>query len=284
LKNDLEYMTNIYVPIRAYGDFTITTAVVKNHFEQKLPVILPGYMKTLYNALNAGDYYDIVDEINLEKSPIFFELHKIKSLEGGVRLIKETALINSHLNRKENYLFDYDSSRINIFFRQFSYPARHLNIYEAKIALLEKYLPKREVPLSSPQVNFSAVKKAIFFPGSRKRSKVIADTLIKAILSSGMFSDIKLSYHSSENPPEGAIVFDNSEELKNIMLAHDFILSADSLPLHMAYYFNIPHFCIYNDLLNKQWLTPYMEENDYYTLYSGDANTALKEIKTKLAG
>jgi len=277
-------MSNIYVPIRAYGDFTITSAVVKNHFAGKVPVILPGYMKILYKALDAGEYYDIVDEIDLKISPLFFELHKIKSPGDAIRMVKEALLINHHLNRKENYLFDYDSSRLNIFFKQFSYPAKHTNMYQAKIALFEKYLTKKAEPGLPAFIDSSAIKKAVFFPGSRKKVKIIDKPLIDAILNSGIFKSIELCYHKSENPPEGAIVFEDSEQLKNIMLGHDFILSADSLPVHMAYYFNIPHFCIYNDLLNKQWITPYMEDNNSYLLYNGDINAAINTLKTNLAG
>lgn len=275
-------MSNIYVPIRAFGDFTITTAVVKNHFSGKLPVILPAYLKDLYNILDAAEFYDVVDEIALQRSPAFFELHKIKTPAEVVRLIREILFINSYLNHKDNYLFDYSNKRLNIFLKHFSYPAKDGNIYRAKINLLEKYLPKKEATETVFAKN-DGNKKVIFFPGSRKASKVINPQLVDAIVTAGIFSDIKLAYHQSENPPPGALVFSDFQFLKNIVLGYDLVISADSLPLHMAYYFNIPHFCIYNDYLNMPWLTPYIEDNHYYTVYTGNTSDTVNNIKSKLA-
>src|ERR1700742_15024 len=120
-------MSNIYVPIRAFGDFTITTAVVKNHFEGKLPIILPEYLKELYDVLGASAYFTLVDEIPLERSPAFFELHKVKKPADVIRLIKEVLFINRYLNHRDNYIFDYSNKRLNIFFKRFMYPAKSGN-------------------------------------------------------------------------------------------------------------------------------------------------------------
>lgn len=275
-------MSNIYVPIRAFGDFTITTAVVKNHFSGRLPVILPAYLKDLYNILDADECYNIVNEIDLKRSPAFFELHKIKTLPEAMRLVREILFINSYLNHKDKYLFDYSNKRLNIFFKHFLYPSKEGSIYRAKIGLLEKYLPKKGT--ANPVfAKHSAGKKVIFFPGSRKASKVVAPQLVDAIINSGMFNDIKLAYHQSENPPSGAIVFNDFQFLKDIIVGYDLVISADSLPLHMAYYFNIPHFCIYNDYLNTPWLTPYIEDNHYHTVYTGNIPDTVNDINNKLA-
>jgi ADP-heptose:LPS heptosyltransferase len=273
-------MSNIYLPIRAFGDFTITTAVVKNHFDDKLPIILPAYLKDLYNILDASECYTIVDELALERSPAFFELHKVKTPADMMRLVKEVLFINKHLNHRDNYLFDYSNKRLNIFFKHFLYPAKEGNIYSAKIALLEKFLPKKEV---KPDIKTSELKSVIFFPGSRKASKVIVPALVDAIIHSGLFGNIELAYHQSEDPPQGAIVFNDFKKLKELVISHDMVISADSLPVHMAYYFNVPHFCIYNDHLNLPWLTPYIEEREYHTVYTGNLQSTVNDIKQKLA-
>jgi hypothetical protein len=275
-------MSNIYVPIRAFGDFTITTAVVKNHFEGKLPIILPGYLKELYDVLGASDYFTLVDEIPLKRSPAFFELHKVKKPADVLRLIREVLFINRYLNHRDHYLFDYSNKRLNIFFKHFSYPAKSGNIYQAKIDLLQKFLPEKEAT-EVPLTKTGEFKKAIFFPGSRKASKAIDPLLVDAIVNSGMFDKVELSYHKSEEAPPGAIIFDDFELVKELIMGHDLVISADSLPLHMAYYFNKPHFCIYNDLLNSYWLTPYIRDKSYYTVCNGTIQDTLNDIKRKLA-
>src|ERR1700756_2906960 len=213
-------MSNIYVPIRAFGDFTITTAVVKNHFDEKLPIILPAYLKDLYNILGASEYYTIVDEIMLERSPAFFELHKIKGPSDVIRLMKEVLFINKHLDHKNNYLFDYDSKRLNIFFKHFLYPEKGGNIYRAKIKLLEDFLTEKKASTTPVSENGDR-KKAIFFPGSRKASKVVNPKLVGAIVNSGGFESIDLCYHASEDPPPGAIVFKDFEKLKKLVTGYD---------------------------------------------------------------
>jgi len=171
-------MTDIYVPIRAFGDFTITTAVIKNHFSEKLDIILPNYLSKLYDVINGSDYYNIVDVIDINRSPAFFELHKIKKAGDIMRLVHEILLINKHLKRQKNYLFDYRNRRLNIFGKNFKYPVSSGNIYRAKIELLEGSLNKKDADqIIYPDSKIA--KKVIIFPGSRKISKVINAEVVK---------------------------------------------------------------------------------------------------------
>jgi ADP-heptose:LPS heptosyltransferase len=275
-------MSNIYVPIRAFGDFTITTAVIKNHFSGKLDIILPDYLRELYDVLDGDEYYNIVDVIDINRSPAFFELHKIKSARDLLRLTREVIAINKHLKRQHKHLFDYRNRRLNIFFKDFIYPESTGNIYQSKIRLLERFLEKRDAKQIINADSYN-VKKAIIFPGSRKRSKVVDAELVKKIMGSGMFNTIDIAYHKDEHPLDGAIIFNDFKGLKSLVLAHDLIISADSLPLHLAYFFNKAHFGIYNECLNEQWLTPYVEDRKYYTVYAGNADVAFGDIKNKLA-
>lgn len=275
-------MSEIYVPIRAFGDFTITTAVIKNHFTGKLDIILPNYLSELYTVLNGDDYYNIVDVIDMNRSPAFFELHKVKKAGDLLRLRREVITINKHLKRQHKHLFDYRNRRLNIFFKKFTYPVSTGNIYRAKINLLNSTLTTKP----ADQINYTGVaevKKAVIFPGSRKRSKIVDIDLVRKIISSGLFNSIDYAYHQSEEPLDGAIVFHDFAGLKDIVLNYDLIISADSLPLHLAYFFNKPHFGIYNDYLNTQWLTPYIEEKKYHTVYTGNVEGTFADIKNKLA-
>lgn len=275
-------MSEIYVPIRAFGDFTITTAVIRNHFSGKLDIILPHYLNDLYKVLNGDEYYNIVDVIDMNRSPAFFELHKVKKAGDLLRLRREVLTINRHLKRQHKHLFDYRNRRLNVFFKKFIYPASTGNIYKAKINLLNSTLAAKP----AGQINYSdikGIKRAIIFPGSRKRSKIVDAELVRKIIGSGLFNSMDYAYHQSEDPLEGAIVFNDFAGLKEIILNYDMILSADSLPLHLAYFFNKPHFGIYNNYLNVQWLTPYIEEQKYYTVYTGDVEGAFTDIKNKLA-
>lgn len=274
-------MTDIYVPIRAFGDFAITTAVVKNHFAEKPDIILPGYLRKLYDALDGDKYYNIVDTMNINTSPAFFELHKIRTAKQMLRLTNEVLLINKHLKRKHRHFFDYRNRRLNIFLKRFTYPDINGNIYTAKIELLGRYLKKKAAAdIVYPRIN--TVKRAIIFPGSRKAIKVVDTALVKKILGSGLFETIDYAYHESENPLDGSILFSDITGLKEIIMNYDIIISADSLPIHLAYFFNKPHFCIYNDLLGGKWLTPYMLENQFYTVYAGNAENTFRDIKNKL--
>jgi len=275
-------MTDIYVPIRAFGDFTITTAVVKDHFAEKLDIILPSYLRKLYDVLDGDRYYNIVDTIDMHTSPSFFEIHKIRTARGLVRLTNEMLVINKHLKRKHHHFFDYRNRRLNIFLKRFTYPDITGNIYTSKTELLGRYLKRRTTDdVVFPEMKIA--KRAIFFPGSRKAIKVIDGVLAKKIIQSGLFETIDYAYHESENPLEGAIIFNDVAGLKEIIMDYDVIIGADSLPIHLAYFYNKPHFCIYTDFLEGKWLTPYMQEKQYYTVYKGNAEETFRDIKNKLA-
>ena len=62
--------------------------------------------------------------------------------------------------------------------------------------------------------------------------------------------------------------YDTFNQLALLIQDYDFIISSDSLPVHMAYYFNKPHWVIYNKKVNTEWLTPYCIEHKTYSLFN----------------
>ena len=93
-------MSLIYLPIRAFGDFIITASVLKDNFINKVPVILPDYLKELYFAIGSDRYFNVVNTIGFKNQPAFFELYKVKDFKNLKRLLNDIWIIRSSLNKK----------------------------------------------------------------------------------------------------------------------------------------------------------------------------------------
>jgi ADP-heptose:LPS heptosyltransferase len=114
------------------------------------------------------------------------------------------------------------------------------------------------------------LKKIIVFPDSRKKEKSFPETLNQKIIKGLNNIQVQIAKFGKENNVDGSkdiIYYDNFSQLAQLIKNTDFIISSDSLPAHLAYYFNIPHWIIYNKKVNTEWLTPYCKENHNYSLF-----------------
>lgn len=272
----------IYIPIRALGDFIISAAVVKNHFVEKIPVLLPPYLTALFNATHSEDYFNVIGEANFGDQSAFFELYKIRDSKNLTRLINDLRTMHLITNKKNTYLLDYRSRRISFLNAKLRWPVFDQNIYQGKFNMFaEFYEPKQNAINNHISFEYTTRSKILVLPGSRLPMKRINTQLLKNIIDS--FNHLQIDVAEFGNPlgheNEKVIHYSNFDHLINLINAYDLIISAESLPFHLAYYLNKPHFVIYNESkhFKQTFITPFMLQSKYFETFTGNNHNQIIE-------
>ncbi|RTL55842.1 MAG: hypothetical protein EKK39_02185 [Sphingobacteriales bacterium] len=273
-----------YLPIRAFGDFVISASIISKGTYQRIPIILPNYLSELFYELNCTKYFYIERVIPMNEYHKLFQLYKIKSLSDIINLKHEIKIIKKCLLKEDTYLLDFRSKRLSVILPgyNFIYPGIYRNIYIEKNDLFSDF--SLNTFNSSYRISYlnKKIHSIYIFPGSRQGYKVIHPKLLKELVKffSSLNLKVKVFIHINENFDfSEAIKFKNFQELTVIISECEFMISADSLPVHLAYYFDKPHFVIFNTSPNTNWITPYMTLFDAFATYNGNINAILSSIK-----
>ena len=273
-------MDTIYLPIRAFGDFTISAAVLKKSGAEKIPILLPKYLIELFNALEGENIFHVVDIIQLDKYHKLFQLRKVTSVKVFRELLFEIKTLKKSLHKKNRYLLDYRSKRARILSNKLYFPALKDNIYHAKAALFAKHFNINADVIYVPQKKIQ-VKNIVLFPGSRLASKALSDELVACIFSAlkEQGFNVTIVYHESEKTLlKDVDYFKNFTALKKLVMSADLVISADSLPLHIANFFDKFHFVIYNGHGNYRWETPSTRYYNSSAVYLNNKEEVVKNI------
>jgi len=270
----------IYLPIRAFGDFTISAAIIKKNHTEKVPVLLPEYMTGLFNALDCNNFFEIADVLKLGHYSKLFQLKKIRNFQDLYSVYEDVRIIKSNINRNCSYLLDYKDARSRLFGSNLGYPGLGENIYTSKREFFSKYFKiSGELPVIVNEKK--EIKNVMLFPGSRLLSKALNDDLVVAIsneLKSHGYT-VKTMYHESEKTLLKDVGFFKSfSELRSLVVNADFIVSADSLPIHVSYYFDRLHFVICNNQQNSKWETPFIRYHHSSAVYTNSNVEVVKKI------
>lgn len=281
----------VYLPIRNLGDFMITASVVKNNATKKVPIILPNYLVDIFSAIKGEQYFDVVGRINYQSQPAFFEFYKVKDLKNLKRLFTDIQVISAFAKPRDRFfLLDYRSRRLFFTKASFMWPSVKQNIYDGKLALLgeNNFLNSAEGKKETIQpISQGANTRLLILPDSRIASKKINDSLVKKITADLSNEHTQVAYFSNSKVPANALQYANFEELISLISAYDLIISAESLPYHLANYLNKPHFVIYNESRHykSNFMTPFMLQHNYYAMYDGkNSDEIVQKLSSILFG
>ena len=224
----------------AYGDFVVDayfSMLIKNS-----KLLCPSYLKTLADALNFPcdqiEYFDLEGII----PPDAFNI-KRQGLKNAVDSLLQLKSALMHYCNEEFILFNSYDVRWRFVnpTKQFrAVRGRRENIYEA-------YYKKFALADDFNRVKFKAPKKISIFPDSRQEQKCIPISMVIALqhalhelgIESKVISnrDIQgpLTIATNVSTLEGLIA-----EIKNA----DFVITADSLPMHLARFYGVPEWVI----------------------------------------
>jgi hypothetical protein len=267
-------MRSIYLPIRSFGDFIITASVVKSHFTHQIPIIIPDYMTDIFEAINGNKYFEPTRTISYKNQPAFFEMYRVKDIANISRLIKDVLTLQAFVNKSDKYILDYSSRRITFTGGRFVWPSRNENIYTAKSALLRnENLIGRQNQDIIKRIPDTKIEKVIIIPDSRISEKSIHISIVSSIMDAFKPIEFKIAKFSTEHSTDNNVItYSNFRELIQLISSADLVISAESLPYHLANFLNKPHFVIYNKSrhFKSTFMTPYMLSKQCYTTYAGN--------------
>jgi ADP-heptose:LPS heptosyltransferase len=115
--------------------------------------------------------------------------------------------------------------------------------------------------------------KVLIFPDSRKKHKVIKEETMRQLsinltnlnveFKIAKFGQINNEYSFLKNQ----IVYRDFKELILLISECDFVISSDSVPVHIAEFLGKQHVILYNDKINYNWLTPFAKKHHMYTTF-----------------
>ena len=263
------------VALRSYGDYVVLlSSIITSSSLHNYKIYASEHLKKLHEAIFKNNKIELDIEfidfgIKFGIFPLFTNKHffskgSFKAL-GQLKLflnnkfIKETIFLEQ--KKRSFFVNVFTGNKINYIHSGSS------NIYTSYFNFFNGE-QKTDTLFSRERINN---KKILLFPDSRKKEKELPKELITKIkngINNKNIEIAKFGKNSSLKNNEGFVYYNNFSQLALLIQNSDFIISSDSLPLHMAYYFNTPHWVIYNNKVNTEWLTPYCMEHNTYSLFN----------------
>lgn len=115
------------------------------------------------------------------------------------------------------------------------------------------------------------ITRVLITPGSRKSGKALPKVLVNALRSDWEKQGIQVTVAglpAEMSAYDGKLdAYSSFVELLSFLKEADMVLSADSLPVHLAALMGKPHHIYYNSKVNHPWLTPYAGLHEAYTSF-----------------
>lgn len=250
--------------LRAYGDFVIFLhALTKSPKKEQYSIVASKHLQPLYDAIKT---FYLLENIQIEF--VNFELDK-----GQLRLftnkhflstqtIKELRAIKSYLKKHPNQTgIDYveQDKRMGLFNlltgNSFQYILGKQEVYKS----YDRFFENTD---SSSKIVAGSLKNILIFPDSRLPKKDIPASVLQNITAILEEKDkhIQLAKFGT--------TYTNFKELVKLIHEADYIIGADSLPIHLAALMKKPHFILYADGLTQHFKTSYAEKENSFGVFT----------------
>jgi ADP-heptose:LPS heptosyltransferase len=245
-----------FISLKAYGDFIILLNTLKCTENYEYSIVAGQHLKDLYDSLDCNFNIKFLNTGN--SLPAIYD---IKDCGLAQSLSSFVSVRNEFLNRlnlnTDKLVFDSIGFREFLLgrnFHCFAINKENTNIYQNYFdffGLRSKCVIQKRI----------SNKKVYIFPESRVTSKSISEnnvrTLAKKLLSLNLEPIVVRFNRSSISPLiySSCLLYHDFYSLTSIIRSGGLIISCDSLPAHLAEYYNLPIFVL-NNFPNKYWL-PY---------------------------
>jgi ADP-heptose:LPS heptosyltransferase len=261
------------VVLRSYGDYVILLNSLRNTtIKQPIHLIVSSHLQLLHDALKL----DFPNNIHISFANFTIQNGILSFFTNkhffSLATIKELISLRQYFKNKknENYFIEH---RQKSFLLQFFLAIKLKFIYSKDNVYncFNNFFEVQPVLNEHQSFTLNSSSTVIIFPDSRKRNKIIDEktisTLVMALDQKGVQYKIATFSAGIENKKEmlNEISYSNFIDLVEIIKKADFIISSDSLPVHIAELYHKPHWILYNHKINTNWLTPSSSSLNYYS-------------------
>lgn len=275
--------------LRAYGDFVIAIrAILFSPQPADTKIIASIHFKPLFEAINTVmdlsplniEFQDF--GINQTQLNFFTNRHFVNSSTvKQLKIIKKYILENSGENGIEDYE-DYveQSSRL----KAFEFITKHkFTPIVTKAKVYNEYARFFNPKFKEIEYKIQPEGKILILPDARIQKRNLPQELVQEIisLSNDKNYNVQVAYFKkvSQVNKHGKAetvqfktdlifsqkVYNNFSELIQLIQAADFVIGADSLPIHLSNLLQKPHFILYPNVVSKAFFTPFAIQHKYYS-------------------
>jgi ADP-heptose:LPS heptosyltransferase len=264
-------MHRIFV-LRAYGDFTILLqAFLRSNKKSQYKLVVSSHLQPLFISLQQFVNFDALqiefEDFGIDKTLLRFFTNKFLF---SPNCFKELQLIKAYLKANPNcggqdYL--EQDKRIAWFNfltgKKFKQIIEDQKVYNTYDHFFENPTFENLEILENKPINSN--KKLLIFPDSRLPAKNIPSDVLDNIIQEQKNRGhiVQVAYFKSPTNKH-SISYNNFDELLTIIQDADFIIGADSLPIHLANLLNKPHFILYPKGFTQLFITPFAIANQSF--------------------
>ncbi len=257
--------------LRSFGDYVILlNSISKSKSTEPVSIIASLHLKELHESLAIkcpSNFIFIFEDfkiqngiLNLLTNKHFISLHTFIEINAIKKHLQKESLNNLFVEHsfKSKLLSVLTGFKFNSIYKQGS-------VYES----LDLFFQSSVNESVSKSNNF---KNILIFPDSRKKEKEIDFLTLSNIQSilinkNKIFKIAKFSSLKNGSNSREFVSYSNFFELVQLIKNADFIISCDSLPVHIAELSEKPHWILYNKKINTNWLTRTASKSNYFSTF-----------------
>ncbi len=253
--------------LRAYGDFVILLqAIIRSKHKGNYQLVASKHLEELYIALSSkidisGIQIEFV-EFGITKTQLGLFTNKHFARMGTLQEVKTIkAYVEAHPNQNGIDYIEQDK-RIGLLNLLTGHSFEAILFEQPIYATYDLFFQNEPAKIYSPQ---GQINKIVLFPDSRLPKKNIPDHLIEEIENQLTQKEktIQAAYFKKINKSTD-LSYDSFSRLIKIIEAADFIIGADSLPIHICNLLQKPHYILYPTGYTKLFMTPFAKTNQLY--------------------
>ena len=275
--------------LRAYGDFVILLqALIQSPQKNKYTIIASKHLQSLYEELAL-----VIDLTNIQIQFVNFGIRNTQlSLFTNKHLLSLNML--NELKQIKNFVkqnpntegADYieQDKRIGLFNAITGLSFNSIISKEPVYISYAKFFENqdiKEVEVREENIEVKVLdnklnsKKVLLFPDTRQAKKNIPSSLISKLeneieakgytLEIAYFKEAPTSTNANNSSSKTKqVLYSNFKILIQYIQEAELILGADSLPIHLAYLLNKPHYILYPNGYPQLFMTPYAQINNRF--------------------
>lgn len=264
-------MHRIFV-LRAYGDFTILLqSLLRSNKQSQYKLVASSHLQPLFISLQKFINLQAIQiefvDFGIDKTLLRFFTNKFffsTNCFNEIQLIKTYLKANPNSEGQDYIEQDKRITLFNFFVgNNFKHIIEDQNVYNTYDQFLENSIFQHLKKPEDKQINGN--KKVLIFPDSRLPAKNIpSDVLDKIIQDQTNKGHIVQVAYFKSHTSKHSVSYNNFDELLSMIQEADFIIGADSLPIHLANLLNKPHFILYPKRFTQLFITPFALANQSF--------------------
>ena len=256
--------------LRAYGDFVILLqALIQSSQKNKYTIIASKHLQSLYEELAL-----VIDLSSIQIQFIDFGITNTQlSLFTNKHLLSINTL--NELKQIKNFV-KQNPNKEGIDYIEQTTRIKAINFltgieFKAMImpnAIYSNYdiffMNTTKKDYQTKQLN-----NILILPDARLKKRIIKLNLIESIKQHYTTKAKKITTARFKNKINGDdLIYNNFKDLIKYIQEADFIIAADSLPIHLCELFNKPHFMLFPNGHPRNFITPYALDNSSFAEFS----------------